>query len=162
MTVLAKKQQTVRNLALIVLILLIFSLWLLLKQWQFAESWSNYLLFALGYLIGIALMVGDEKFFYRWYNDSEHFLVTRSPMFMFCLPLLSIFVFTSTGSIIGMAMILVINALLCLEFWLLADDYNLLNRHFNWRLKENFPAKKLNLLRASVFGYFLFLVVSCF
>lgn len=161
MTVLSKKQQQLRNLVLMLPLLVILLLWSWRLEWSLTEYWPKYLLFILGYFLGLALMFADEHYFYAWYADTDGFLVTRSALFIVCLPLLSIFVFTSTGSALGMALILAINLFLCLEVWLLGANHLLLNQHLNLRLKKDLAINKLNLLRIGLLIYVLFLLINC-
>jgi hypothetical protein len=64
-------------------------------------------------------------------NDS-HFpeLISRITLFLLSLPFLSIFVFTSSGSLPGIALVLALNCYLLVELWQLRPEYLLFKDRF--------------------------------
>jgi len=101
---------------------------LVLKLYQ---DWVSLLLVVLAYCAGVLILWLDEFYLHRLYceNDSDG-LATRSTIFLLSLPLLSIFVLTSTGSIFGVAMVMAMNSYLCLEMWALYQEPILFKERF--------------------------------
>ncbi len=80
-------------------------------------SLERLILFAIGVSIGLLLLVADQNLFYSYYNEQQDlediYLVTRSAAFLLTLIPLSLFVITSTMSMlgIGVVMSLILNLL---------------------------------------------------
>lgn len=116
------RKQLVFKLGLTLVLLFVFIV--LYQAWH---NWWTLLAFASAYLLGMALLFFDETYFYSFYEekvdlpkqDASHFpeLITRTVLFLFVLPLLSIFVVTSSGSLFGIALILALNWYLLIELW---------------------------------------------
>lgn len=68
----------------------------------------NIVLFLIGAVIGVAFTVLDQEYLYTLYQDKEEggkeFLVTQSPLYVLALIPTSVFVFTSSGSFLGMGL----------------------------------------------------------
>jgi hypothetical protein len=112
---------------LILLILLVLAV-LVLKLYQ---NWLNLFFVVLAYFAGVFILWLDEFRLYRLYREANNDgLATRSTIFLLSLPLLSIFVLTSTGSIFGVAMVMAMNSYLCLEMWTLYQEPILFKERF--------------------------------
>lgn len=153
------------------LLKLIFSAILLLLVVYFFKAWQNMsslISFVSAYVFGIALLYADEQFLYKFYaegidnkdkNSSQHFeLATRNFLFILLLPFLSIFVFTSSGSVIGIALMLALNFYLLVELWQLRKEYLLLKNRFFAMANIQMTAKLANRICLFATLYFLFLL----
>lgn len=150
----------------------LFSFSLLIFLIIFYQAWQNILSlvgFIGAYLTGVFLLYFDEQFLYKFYDekidlsiqDSSHFstLATRNSMFLLILPFLSIFVLTSSGSILGIALILAINFYLLIEMWQLRDEFLLFKDRFLTTSKLQVTAKLVHQICWSVLAYFVFLLL---
>lgn len=151
---------------------ILFSFSLLIFLIIFYQAWQNLLSlisFIGAYLAGIFLLYFDEQFLYKFYDekidssvqDASHFstLATRNFMFLLILPLLSIFVLTSSGSILGIALILAINFYLLIEMWQLRDEFLLFKDRFLAMSKLQVTAKFVHKTCWFALVYFVFLLV---
>lgn len=151
----------------------LFSLFFLLFLIVFFEAWSNWLTligFTLAYLFGVVLLFLDEQFLYKFYqekidstnNDSTHFydLASRNFIFLLALPLLSIFVLTSSGSILGIALVMAINSYLLVEMWQLKDEFLLFKDRFLAMSKIQTTPKMVRQICYIALLYFIFLVIN--
>lgn len=89
-------------------------------------DWLSGVLFLLGLYLGMILLFADEKWFFDFYKSdtASHTtglvlpkLVTRSTLFLLALVPLTIFVLTSSGSLLGIGMVLGIQLGLLEEMW---------------------------------------------
>lgn len=136
------------------------------KAWQNASSLMG---FVGAYSIGVFLLYFDEQFLYKFYTekidlssqDDSHFpvLASRNFLFLLILPFLSIFVFTSSGSILGIALILAINFYLLIEMWQLRDEFLLFKERFLSTLKTPITAQFVRKICWFVLAYFVFLLI---
>lgn len=97
-----------------------------------------------GWYIGQLLMILDKKTIYKYYYESIHQkndtfarLVTRSILFILAFFGLSLFLVTSTGSAIGMGLIMGIGLVLAFELWSSRNYVEFFNQYFiqssrNW------------------------------
>ena len=151
----------------------VFSLFFLLFLIVFFEAWSNWstlLSFTLAYLFGIALLFADEQFLYKLYqekidstyNNPTQFsdLASRNLLFLLALPPLSIFVLTSSGSILGIAMVMAINSYLLAEMWQLKDEFLLFKDRFLAMSKIQTSPKMVKQICYGALFYFLFLLIN--
>lgn len=151
---------------------ILFSLSLLIFLIVFYQAWQNILSlvsFIGAYLFGVSLLYLDEQYLYKLYeekidsttqNDS-HFsaLASRNFLFLLLLPFLSIFVLTSSGSILGIALILAINFYLLIEMWQLRDEFLLFKDHFLAMSKMQINAQFVHKVCWFALAYFLFLLI---
>ncbi len=112
------------------------------------NPWYRYGLFALGVLLGLALLILDQKRLFEFYNDDIEsstdpekvhgepptsqeaiFLATRSTLFLLVLIPLSLFVVTSTGNALGGGLMMGLLLGLIQEFW----EYRQLPKAFRER-----------------------------
>lgn len=149
--------QTTRYLILLGLLCLVI---LSTQLWQ---NWVQLSLVMLAYAMGVALLELDESYLYRYYQEegaSLTSLATRSSLFLLVLPLLSIFVLTSTGSWFAGAMVLAINSYLCLEMWQFHQEPILFKERFltAWQKQLSFKQIQQFCLLASVYTVVLWLM----
>jgi len=150
----------------------LFSFSLLIFLIIFYQAWKNIAslsAFIGAYCVGIFLLYLDEHILYRLYTekigssvqDSSHFpsLASRNFLFLLILPFLSIFVLTSSGSILGIALILAINFYLLIEMWQLRDEPLLFKDRFLATFKIQIDTKLLHKFCWFVLVYFAFLLV---
>ena len=127
--------------------------------------------FVLGYIVGFSIMLLDEKYFYKLYQEkvvandsqivgkrSQAALITRNGMFLLVLPILSLFVLSSTGSLPGIALILAMNLVLMIEFWQLKSEPLLFQERFMANLSRPLNRKNLNYFCYLVTAYFCLLL----
>lgn len=78
-------------------------------------SLPSVILFAVGFLIGIVLLLADELFFVTWYQLP--WPISKSFLFLFIFVPATIFMFTSSSSIIGSGLILGIGFLRLIDLF---------------------------------------------
>jgi len=114
---------------------------------------------AVGLGLGSLIMVGDELFAYRWYTEqSQHFLITRSPLFWLSYVPLALFIITSSGSLIGQGMMVGIGWWLVWEMWQLCRDRAAFASRFLTQVTRPFSMAELQAL--PVIAGVLFLIVA--
>ena len=158
-----------------ILFKIIFSFSLLIFLIIFFKAWQNtasLIGFVGAYLIGVFLLYFDEQFLYKFYTEkidlstqsNSHFpaLASRNFLFLLILPFLSIFVFTSSGSILGIALILAINFYLLIEMWQLRDEFLLFKERFLTTLKMPITAQFVRKICWFALAYFILLLIVLF
>lgn len=149
---------------------LLFSLLLLVFLIFFFQAWQNMLslvAFILAYLSGIVLLYLDEQYLYRLYTDKltsgelEN-IASRNFLFLLMLPFLSIFVVTSSGSILGIALVLAINFYLLIEMWQLRDEFIIFGERYLSMSKIKVTAKLTQQICWFALVYFIFLLLILF
>ncbi|NLG06607.1 MAG: hypothetical protein GX559_02830 [Candidatus Pacebacteria bacterium] len=160
MKIFNKKEEQVKKIILLV-VLILFVLFLLIKQhWDISNSWSQILLFIFSYGLGLFLMLGDEKYLQKIYLDEleEKILITRSPLFILILPFLSIFVLTSTGSVVGIGLIMALNLVILIEIWQLSTKEDLFNQNFLQNTKKRVNLSEMRIIQIVSSAYFLLIL----
>jgi hypothetical protein len=89
-------------------------------------------------------------------GDFQQQLMTRSGLFLVCYLVLAVFVLTSTGSILGIGVIMGMGLRYTLDFWLLSRSPDQFIRQFFWQVKHNFTAQEV---RAVVLGWTVFFLI---
>lgn len=160
MKVFSDYQEKIKKIILFISLALYVLIWLVRGQWQIAELWSQILFFIVAYGVGLFLMLGDEKYLQKIYSDEleEKILITRSPLFLLVLPFLSIFMLTSTGSIVGMGLILGLNLVVIIEIWQLASNEEIFNQFFLQRVKKQITLSEIQIIKIVALIYFLILL----
>jgi len=102
-----------------------------------AVDYMGVALFGLGILLGNALMYMDETFLYKYYDEVNKNLTSRSLLFLVSLPPLGLFLLTSTGSTLGVGMYLGIIAVLSLEMFQLRKNKVAFKQKFLFQLKRD-------------------------
>jgi hypothetical protein len=111
------------------------------KQIQAAWHAKNYRL-----LVNILATAGSKQ---------TH-LTTRSLFFLLIYIGMSLYVLTSTGSILGMGLILGIGLHFCLDFWWYKRDTTQFDDFFLWQLKKKLQPQEINYV---VYGFTTFFAV---
>jgi hypothetical protein len=118
--------------------------------------------FAVGVVSGVGFLVGDERVFYRWYRDpatpTEHFLVSRSPLFLLSLIPLTIFVVTSAGSFWASGMMGSILLYLLLEMTELRRELEVFDQRFLRGIKGQVSGQVVGWILLS--GWLFFVLVQ--
>lgn len=117
-------------------------------------------LFLAGMLLGVALLYLDEFWAHSRYKvlDGEAVpLISRSVLFILAYLPLAFFLLTSSGSILGMGLILGIGVQLALEMLSLRSDQALFQARFLTQLKRPLSLQEVTLLS---FGFMFFVAVS--
>lgn len=93
---------------------------------------TQFILFMVGALIAVVILWFDEFKGYTWYAepDSPVQLITRSPLFFAAYLPMTIFMVTSSGSALGMGIVLSIGWILLTELLLMRSDISALNARF--------------------------------
>ncbi|MBU1033416.1 hypothetical protein KKI22_00495 [Patescibacteria group bacterium] len=151
---------------------LVFSFLFLISLVIFYKAWQNsatLIVFVLAYSVGVVLLYLDEQFLYKLYvekidNGEEshsHFpaLASRNFFFILMLPFLSIFVLTSSGSVLGIALILAINFYLLIEMWQLRDEFLLFKDRFFALSKIKTNSNLVHKISWIALFYFVFLLI---
>lgn len=150
----------------------LFSFLLLVALIVFFKAWQNIstlVTFILAYSAGVSLLYLDEQLLYRFYaekidsgeENASHFpaLASRNLFFILMLPFLSIFVLTSSGSILGIALILAINFYLLIEMWQLRDEFLLFKDRFFALSKIQTSTQLVHKISWLALLYFVFLLI---
>ncbi|MFA6814411.1 MAG: hypothetical protein GX943_03515 [Candidatus Pacebacteria bacterium] len=160
MSFFSDSQEKTKKFILLAVLLLFVLYWLIKEQWQIINIWSQILLFIFAYGLGLFLMLGDEKYLQKIYADEleKKILITRSPLFLLILPLLSIFMLSSTGSLAGMGLIMAINLVVIIEIWQLAPKQKVFNQYFLQGVKKQIALSEIKIIKMAVLIYFLLLL----
>ncbi len=131
----------------------------------FTTPWYRFLFLLLGLMLGLVLLIIDERVLHHKYNDQlvtdnedgnskkSVFLATRSSLFLLVLAPLAIFVVTSTSSAIGIGFVLGLVLGLVHEMWLFRNLTKKFSNRFLSQLKVNSTA---TLVTKITLGYSLF------
>ena len=104
---------------------LLVVLFLVAGFWHQSQSWWTISKWLGGLGLGIWLMKFDEWWGWRYYSESRGFwprpsspqLITRSPIFLLSYWVLAVFLMTSSGSYLGMGLILGMGLVLISEMY---------------------------------------------
>lgn len=145
---------------LLLLLIFFYSAW---------QNWTTLLSFAGAYLLGVLFLFLDEQYLYLLYEekidgvgkkDSQYpQLISRNLLFLLCLPLLSIFVATSSGSVFGIALILALNFYLLIEMWQLRLEFLLFKDRFLDAIKIEITGLLVKQICWGVLAYFILLLL---
>lgn len=113
--------------------------------------------FAVGALCGVGLLVGDELYLHRYYQEKESngFLVSRSPLFLISLVPLSIAVLFSFGSIWANGLIGAMMLFILLEMLELRRFPDLFQKRFLQGVKAEAPKAVADSIILSATIFFL-------
>ena len=144
----------------------------------FFEAWKDLfslLLFSLAYILAVILMVLDENYFYSFYQESSNksvenssqqniekmpFLISRSFYFVLVMPAISIYVLTSTGSVLAIAFVMAINLFLLIEMLQLRTEYLVFKDRFFRDFDKDLTKKDVNKICLAAVIYFIFLLLK--
>lgn len=161
MSVFNQQQEKIKKIILFAVLILFILWWLNKVEWQINSSWSEILFFIVAYGLGLFLTLGDEKYLQKIYGDEldKKILITRSPLFLLVLPVLSIFMLTSTGSLAGIALIMAINLVILIEIWQLAPQQKIFNQYFLQGIKKEISLSEIRIIKFIALFYFLILLI---
>lgn len=96
------------------------------------NDWWMFGFFVVGILVGILLLWFDQVAGYKYYAEPGRKvqLITRSPIFIVISLPVTLFVVTSSGSALGMGLVLALGIVLCGELWWWRKDVTVLNGRF--------------------------------
>ena len=155
-----------------ILFLFLVSAIVFFEAWQ---DWLSLVLFSLSYVLAVLLMILDDKYFYSFYQEKNDqsiqldshqntnvspFLISRSFYFVIAMPAISIYVLTSTGSVLAIAFVMAINLFLLVEMLQLRAEYLLFKDRFFRELNQTLTKKDVNKICLVAVFYFLFLLVK--
>lgn len=113
---------------------------------------SDGVFFLVGLLLGWAILEADEAYFNKYYLEKEQLsaavkpLITRSVLFMLALIPTALFVLTSTGSVIGVGVLVSITSGLALEMHSYRSDVVAFQQRFLSQLKKEVSAEDIQKL----------------
>jgi hypothetical protein len=122
-------------------------------------SWTTLVWLLAGLVGGIALLWLDETIAFPRYQvmDGERVgLVSRSTLFLLSFLPLALFILTSSGSLVGMGLILGMGFSLALEMLMLHTTPVVFRERFLQQLKREVSAQEVQLI---AFGFSLFILV---
>lgn len=139
------------------------------------QPWFGFLLFVVGVFLGLVLLIIDERRLSALYQedesspstelvaggqrkpDSKKFIVTRSTLFLLTLVPLSLFVLTSTGSMIGMGFLMGIMLGLIVEMWIFKDQLDLFRQRYLNQLSIHLSKNSISQIVIGSSAFFLIL-----
>lgn len=146
--------------------LLYASLVLFFKVLPRDGSYVQIVWLVLGFYLGYLLLWVDDRWLYQRYNPLQTLpkhLITRSVLFALTLMVLLIFVITSSGSVLGVGMVLGVALKLSLEQQQLRQNPEAFHQTFLFQLKRrmtDLEIKRMLVIFNAVLGiaalYFLF------
>lgn len=160
MGVFNQQQEKIKKFIVLAVLFLFILWWLAKAQWQMASVWSEILLFIVAYGLGLLLISGDEKYLQKIYGGEleKKILITRTPLFLLVLPILSVFILTSTGSLAGIALIMAINLAILIEIWQLAPQQKVFNQYFLQGIKKDISLSEIRIVKFVALIYFFLLL----
>jgi len=134
----------------------------------FIQPWIEFGIFFLGLWLGAAMLLLDELWLSSWYQsgpasgeksvETPPQLITRSVVFMAVYMLLTVFVVTSTGSLLGIGTVLGIGVLLSLELWQARHNLSVFQAKFGWQTAYVFTAATQ---RNFTWAFIFFVLLCC-
>lgn len=132
------------------------------------SPWMRFALFAVGVLLGYALLIFDRVRLFKFYNEDEEleqaeqnqrdpFLVTRSTLFLLALIPLGLFVITSTGSALGGGLMMGLLLGLIFEMWEYRRLPQIFKHRFLSQLKTDVSSSDISWIVYGATVFFLFL-----
>lgn len=133
--------------------------------WFMSGSWEETALLSAGLVGGVVVLLADTLWLYRFYHsqtDAQSYqpLITRSVMFLAAFVLLSIFVVTSSGSLVGMGLVLGLGAGLLTEMLLFRSEPAAFQVVFLSDVKTRVGAQQVNRIVAGFAALQTFLTLS--
>lgn len=112
-----------------------------LKVEPFDGSYWRVVFLLVGFYIGFLMLWADGRFLYALYNPAKpepKQLITRSILFGLVYLVLSIYIITSSGNMMGVGIILGIGLQLMLELIETRHNYELFHSKFLFQIKRQF------------------------
>jgi hypothetical protein len=121
----------------------------------------------VGWYLGVLLMFLDKNVLYKYYYESIHQkedkfarLVTRSIFFLLSYFGLSLFLITSSGSALGMGLIMGIGLVLSFELWNSRNYVDFFNQYFIQSTKRWDQVEITNFIRIFLAFYLIVSIIS--
>lgn len=122
-------------------------------------QFSSVILFLIGFYLGNMLMWLDGAVLYPYYNQlrtEPKQLITRSVLFALAYIVVSIFVITSSGSVLGSGLVFAIGLTLASELFLLRSAPQSFQYHFLFQLKRQLSELEI---KRVVWGFISYMVL---
>lgn len=123
-------------------------------------SYLQVLLLLGGFYLGILLLWLDNKMLYGYYNELQTLpkqLITRSTLFLLAYVVLTIFMVTSSGNLLGVGCVLGIGISLAIEMWQTYRDSEIFHKKFLFQVKRMFSPVEIQRV---VWGFSSFVALS--
>lgn len=120
---------------------------------RYEANWLEVGLLVLGTAIGVAILFADRLYLHQYYAeagdqaaDTAHVpgLVTRSLVFMMTLIPLGLFIISSTGSRLGVGVLLGFIGGLTLELWWFREQVELFHQLYLFQLRRRMSAEEVS------------------
>ena len=112
-----------------------------------SEQWQSYGLLAVGLALGLLATFLDAQYLFRYYQDTASVnpthLATRSTLFLLALVPLSLFVLTSTGSPLGVGLVVGLVSSVMIDMCLNARRPEAFADQFLYQIKRNFTPRQV-------------------
>ncbi len=128
-------------------------------------QFSTVLLFLIGFYVGNMVMWLDGAALYPYYNQlrtEPKQLITRSVVFALVYIPVSLFVHTSSGSVLGSGLVFAIGLTIASELFAFRSDIQSFQPHFLFQLKRQLSAQEIKQVVWSAIGFMLFTTVLFF
>lgn len=115
--------------------------------------------FMIGSILATILLIGDQFVFSKYYNEEKNdtYLATRSTLFLICFIPLAVFVVTSSGSLVGLGLILTLAVTLFIEMWALRHTPTLFREKFLSQIATQYTQRTIDYIVIFVGVFILFL-----
>ncbi|OGJ16800.1 MAG: hypothetical protein A2632_02030 [Candidatus Pacebacteria bacterium RIFCSPHIGHO2_01_FULL_46_16] len=121
--------------------------------------WFPLLEFSLGLLLGAGLLKFDKVVLAPRYQDEAHtFIFTRSFLFIISFAAVSLWIVTSSGSLVGNGLALGIAGSLLIEMTHLRLDAEVFHQTFFAQINKRYTQADINHFVLLAWGYYLLLV----
>lgn len=122
-------------------------------------EWMLLAQFSLGLLCGVGLLKFDKAILAPRYQDEAHgFAITRSFLFLVAFAAVSVWMITSSGSVVGNGLALGIASSLLVEMTHLRFDIDAFHQTFLAQVNKRYSAQDITRFAYFAWGYFLLLV----
>ena len=121
--------------------------------------WLPLAQFSLGLLAGVGLLKFDKMVLAPRYNDETHqFVITRSLLFLLSFAAVSVWMITSSGSIVGNGLALGIASSLLVEMTHVRLDVDAFHQTFLVQINKRYSQQDITRLVSVAWVFFLLLV----
>jgi len=123
----------------------------------FVQPLNNWLMLVIGLILGFLFLLFDEKLGYKYYAQNQQLgvanlssvqnkaLISRSIIFLFVFIPLSLFVITSSGSPIGVGMIISMGFIYSQELWQIINSPELFFQKYLWQTGKRWSGKEIKI-----------------
>lgn len=134
-----------------------------LFYFAFNDIWSL-AFFIAGVVIASLLLWFDQTIGYQYYAEPGQSvqLVTRSPLFIVVMLPVTLFVVTSSGSPLGMGLVLAMGAIICSELWWWRNNLEVLNNRFYVKTDKNLTHTEFTWITRFLTIFFMVMAILVF